>query len=315
MLNDGRFSTILDARSAFFSVFSVSLWCIRSRPPRRRSAAIQPRGAQRGTEAVAHLHRRPARRRPGMLVYYPGITVKKLEVVNDAPLKATVDDRRRTAGSASTPSASAPRPASRELRTFWVGALPVVEEKEPNNEFDKPQPIPLNVTVHGVVDNEDVDYFVVECKKGQRLSVEVEGHAARRHVLRPVRRDPRRQALRAGHRRRLAARRPGRRVLGRRSRPTASTSSRSARAPTAATARASTGCTSAPSRGRRRRARRRQAGRGARSHVPRRPAGPIKQKVKLPADDDHGYWRLHCQTADGISPTGLQVPPRRPRPT
>ena len=92
-----------------------------------------------------------------------------------------------------------------ELRTFWVGALPVVDEKEPNSDFDKPQPIALNVTVHGVVENEDVDYFVVECKKGQRLSVEVEGDAARRHVLRPLRRDPRRQAVRAGDRRRLAA--------------------------------------------------------------------------------------------------------------
>ena len=30
------------------------------------------------------------------------------------------------------------------------------------------------MTVHGVVDNEDVDYYKVECKKGQRLSVEIE---------------------------------------------------------------------------------------------------------------------------------------------
>ena len=35
--------------------------------------------------------------------------------------------------------------------------------------------MPLNVTVNGTVDNEDVDYFSVDCKKGQRLSVEIEG--------------------------------------------------------------------------------------------------------------------------------------------
>src|SRR5256885_3201760 len=57
------------------------------------------------------------------------------------------------------------------LRTFWVGALPVVEEKEGNNSFDTPQPIPLNVTVHGVVRAEQVDYYAVECKKGDRKSV------------------------------------------------------------------------------------------------------------------------------------------------
>ena len=33
----------------------------------------------------------------------------------------------------------------------------------------------MNVTVTGVADNEDVDYFVVEAKKGDRISAEVEG--------------------------------------------------------------------------------------------------------------------------------------------
>lgn len=61
-----------------------------------------------------------------------------------------------------------------ELQTFHVGALPVVDEKEPNSEFATPQAIPLNQTVHGRIDNEDVDYFVIEAKKGQRISVEIE---------------------------------------------------------------------------------------------------------------------------------------------
>ena len=39
-----------------------------------------------------------------------------------------------------------------ELRTLWVGALPIVDEKEPNSDFAAPQKIPLNVTVHGVAD-------------------------------------------------------------------------------------------------------------------------------------------------------------------
>src|SRR5207237_7102569 len=41
--------------------------------------------------------------------------------------------------------------------------------------FDKPQKIPLNVTVNGTIDSEDVDYFLVEAKKGQRLTAEIEG--------------------------------------------------------------------------------------------------------------------------------------------
>ncbi|MBX9628180.1 MAG: PPC domain-containing protein, partial [Gemmataceae bacterium] len=136
--------------------------------------AIQPRGAQRGTEAVVTLQGGRLADAQELLVYYPGIAVKKLEVVNDAAVKATLAIapdcrlgehafRVRTASGVS------------DLRTFWVGALPVVDEKEPNTEFDKAQPIPLNATVHGVIDAEDADHFVVEGKKGQRLSVEVEG--------------------------------------------------------------------------------------------------------------------------------------------
>lgn len=61
------------------------------------------------------------------------------------------------------------------LITFHVGLLPEIDEKEPNNDFHNPQVIPLNTTVRGVVENEDVDYFAVDLKAGQRLSVEVEG--------------------------------------------------------------------------------------------------------------------------------------------
>ena len=50
-----------------------------------------------------------------------------------------------------------------------------VDEVEPNNDFAKPQPIAMNATVNGVADNEDVDYYVVEAKKGERITAEVEG--------------------------------------------------------------------------------------------------------------------------------------------
>ncbi len=76
-----------------------------------------------------------------------------------------------------------------EVVNFFVGPYDIVDEKEPNSEFTSPQEIPLNVTVHGRIDNEDVDYFVVEMKKGERLSVEVEGlrmgHIANQNFLDP----------------------------------------------------------------------------------------------------------------------------------
>ena len=61
------------------------------------------------------------------------------------------------------------------LRTFTVGPLPEVPEQEPNNDFAAPQAVPFGCTVSGVVQNEDVDHFVVEAKQGERITAELEG--------------------------------------------------------------------------------------------------------------------------------------------
>ncbi|MEC8973057.1 MAG: PPC domain-containing protein, partial [Verrucomicrobiota bacterium] len=60
------------------------------------------------------------------------------------------------------------------LQTFWVSQFPNATEKEPNNGFAAPQAVPLNTTVEGTVQNEDVDYYRVTAKKGQVLSAEIE---------------------------------------------------------------------------------------------------------------------------------------------
>lgn len=136
--------------------------------------SITPRGAQRGTEAVFFFNGARLADAQEVLLYYPGVTVTKLEVVNDTQVKVTVKiDPHCRLGE----HAARLRTASgiTELQTFSIGHLPLEQEKEPNNDFAAPQKIPLNVTVHGVVDNEDVDYYLVECKQGQRLTVEIEG--------------------------------------------------------------------------------------------------------------------------------------------
>ena len=60
------------------------------------------------------------------------------------------------------------------LRLFAVGALAEIAETEPNTDFAQPQKIALDNTVNGVVQNEDVDYFLVEAKKGERITAEIE---------------------------------------------------------------------------------------------------------------------------------------------
>ncbi|RPI91232.1 MAG: peptidase [Planctomycetaceae bacterium] len=133
-----------------------------------------PRGAQRGTELEVVLSGGQLEDAREVLFYEPGIEVTKFEVVNGGTVKATFKIapdcalgshrlRIRTATGIS------------DLRPFFVGALPDVAEQEPNSDFAAPQVISMNVTVTGVADYEDVDYYVVEAKKGERITAEVEG--------------------------------------------------------------------------------------------------------------------------------------------
>lgn len=135
---------------------------------------IIPRGGQRGTEVEVVFNGQRLDDAQELMIYEPGIEVAEFAVVNDKQVKAklkiagdcvlgTKHIRVRSASGLS------------DLRTFRVGALPNVAEKEPNSEFIKPQEIANNTTVEGIIQNEDVDYFVIEAKKGERITAEVEG--------------------------------------------------------------------------------------------------------------------------------------------
>lgn len=107
----------------------------------------------------------------GLLFYESGIAAKKLEVLPDNRVKA----RLALAGDCPLGSHALRMQTATgisNLVTFSVGALAEADEIKPDNDFAKPQKINLNTTVNGVVRNEDVDYFAVEAKKGQRLSAE-----------------------------------------------------------------------------------------------------------------------------------------------
>lgn len=134
---------------------------------------ILPRGAQRGTEQVFRFSGARLEDAEQIFFYEPGF-----EVISITPVNANnIDVKIKIAADCQLGEHTAQvrtRSGISEYRTFFIGALPVVDEKEPNTEFAAPQAIGLNTTVQGVVENEDVDYFVVEAKKGQRLAVEVE---------------------------------------------------------------------------------------------------------------------------------------------
>jgi hypothetical protein len=108
-----------------------------------------------------------------ILFYDSSITVTKLTPVDDSKVKATLKIPDNALGEHTLRVRTAT--GISELRTFHVGVYPVVQEKEPNSDFKEPQPIQLNQTIAGVIENEDIDYFSVTLKKGQRVTAEVEG--------------------------------------------------------------------------------------------------------------------------------------------
>ena len=147
---------------------------------------ITPRGGQLGTEVTVTLHGDRLFEPEELLFYKPGLTVNSLAKSGDGHKKVTAvlviapdaelgehPVRLRCKGGVSA------------MRTIWVGQFPTVMEKEPNNDFAAPQEIPLNSTVQGVADKEDADYYRVEARKGQRLSVEVEGMRLGRGLFDP----------------------------------------------------------------------------------------------------------------------------------
>jgi len=136
--------------------------------------SIVPFGVQRGQQIEFMFNGARLGDAQQVLLYEPGIEVVSLAAEDDAKVKVTLaiaadcrlgehGMRLRTAMGVSN------------LRTLSIGAMPDVAEVEPNSEFETPQQINLDVTVNGVVTNEDVDYYLINATKGQRITAEIEG--------------------------------------------------------------------------------------------------------------------------------------------
>ena len=264
-----------------------------------------PLGAQRGQTVVVHFAGQRLQDAAELMLYDAGIAVQKVAPVNAGQVDVTLTIapdcrlgehlvRLRTNSGVS------------EMRGFWVGALPEVKEVEPNGDFEKPQPIPLNSTVTGRITSEDVDYFQVECKKGQRLSVEVEGIRLGTQFWDPAVAilDSRRFELAANDDSALTGQDPGCSVVipadgkyivqlressyqgneGAFYRMHVGTFPR----PTAVF----------PAGGR--------PGEEVEFRFAGDPAGEVRQKIKL-GTPALGFQRLHCQTPEGVHPAGIKV--------
>ncbi len=134
----------------------------------------KPNGGQRGTDVSLTVTGNRLADFESIIFFSPGFTLKQvvkaengkvdcvISIAKEVPLGNHLMRLRTKSGIS-------------HARQFFVGPFPNVDEKEPNNDADAPQPIGFNQTIEGIVQSEDVDYFKITAKKGQRISVEADG--------------------------------------------------------------------------------------------------------------------------------------------
>lgn len=108
-----------------------------------------------------------------LICYEKGVAVKSLTKVSDKHVKAVLAIA-PDAALGEYPMRLRCKGGFTYMSTFWVGQFPSVEEVEPNNSMKEPQVVDFNVTINGVAGREDVDYYKVKARKGQRISAELE---------------------------------------------------------------------------------------------------------------------------------------------
>jgi hypothetical protein len=142
---------------------------------------VEPRGGKLGSEVQIQLYGSRLNDPQELLLYHKGLTVKSLTPSEDGKSVKAIITIAPDAPLGEHPMRLRCKGGLTYMRTFWVGQFPTVMEarsedkkRDLNNTFKEPQKVDLNVTVQGVADREDDDYYQVQCKKGQRLSVEVE---------------------------------------------------------------------------------------------------------------------------------------------
>jgi hypothetical protein len=133
-----------------------------------------PNGGQRGTDWKLTVTGNRLDDFESLIFFSPGFTQKSVDKVEKNKVQLTISV------AADVPSGNhlmriRTKSGVSHARQVFVGPFPNVEEKEPNTEFEAAQPIQFNQTVEGVVLNEDVDYYKITAKKGQRISVEADG--------------------------------------------------------------------------------------------------------------------------------------------
>ncbi|QGJ69378.1 Serine protease [Planctomycetales bacterium 10988] len=135
---------------------------------------ITPDGGQRGVVNDIRLRGNRLDDFKSLVFYSPGIEVTEFEVkdARDVRMKVKID---KSVPLGEHPFRIVTESGISVLATMYVGPFHQIEEGNANDSPETALPVPLNTTVNGRIDQEDLDYFAVDLVEGDRFSVEVEG--------------------------------------------------------------------------------------------------------------------------------------------
>ncbi len=132
-----------------------------------------PVGLLRGSKAEVHLHGKYLNNPKKIIFYHDGISAGEPVVHDDKHVSFPVTIAEDCALGEHPIRLHCANGVTYQ-RTLWVTSFAITDEsKEANDSQEQAQEIALNSCVRGVADKEDVDFYKVMVKKGQRLSVEV----------------------------------------------------------------------------------------------------------------------------------------------
>ena len=147
-------------------------------------SAIDPPGIQAGADTDVTISGQHLQDAQGLLFYTPGIQVLSWKPVDQGKIQALLrvlpdsplgehEVRVWTSTGIS------------ETRPVYVGPFPNVVCSGSDHTVARAQPVPLNCTVNGVIHDEEIDYFSIQAKRGDRITAEAEGMRLGRDMFDP----------------------------------------------------------------------------------------------------------------------------------
>jgi hypothetical protein len=145
---------------------------------------IDPPGVQRGVETEITISGERLKDARGLLFYSPGMEVLSLQADDAGKVRARLraapdcplgehDVRLWTDSGIS------------ELIPLYAGPFPNIACSGSNHDVAHAQAVPVNSTVNGIIHDEEIDYFSIQAKKGDRITSEVEGMRLGREMFDP----------------------------------------------------------------------------------------------------------------------------------